>query len=106
MNTTTATIIINLTGTITLDTNTLQQLAAGLQTSSVQLPAATQPSPAAKADLVYTVPEAAKILKVGTKSIYRLIYRRHLRSTGAMRVKRITHAEIKRFLKATPGLYD
>lgn len=92
MNTTTATITINLTGTITLDTITLQQLGA-------------IPSLIAKADLVYTVPEAAKILKVGPKSIYRLIERRHLRSTGALHHKRITHAEIERFLKTTTGLY-
>ena len=58
------------------------------------------------AKLVFTVPEAAELLGVSEKSIYRLIERGLLRSAGGMRHKRITPAEIERYLKATTGMYQ
>jgi len=56
--------------------------------------------------VVYTVPEVAAILKVGEKSVYRLIERRQLKSCCALRHKRISKAELTRFIKATNGLYQ
>jgi len=56
--------------------------------------------------VVYTIPEVAAILKVGQKSVYRLIERRHLKSCCALRHKRISKAELTRFIKATNGLYQ
>jgi len=57
--------------------------------------------PALDAKLVYSVLETAKLLGISPGSVYRLLVRGQLRSTGALRVKRITHAEIERYLKAT-----
>jgi len=101
MNTSTpTTITINITGTITIDTNTLQQLIAG---TPIQAPTPQSPRPSFTPKLVYNAKEAAELLGVERKTIYRLIDRRLLRCVGAIRHKRITHAEIERFLKATTG---
>ena len=97
MNTTTTTLTINLTGQLNLDNQKLEQVIRLFQNQ----PATTTPQQPTK--LVYTVTEAAELLGVSDKSVYRLIERRLLRSTGGMRHKRITPAEIERYLKATTG---
>ena len=105
-NTTTATAItINITGQLTLDAQSLQQLISCLQIQAPTIAAPPSPPqfPAVEPKLVYTVPETAKILGISPGSVYRLLVRGQLRSSGGLRVKRITHAEIERFLKMTTG---
>jgi len=51
--------------------------------------------------LVYTIPEAAAVLNVSTKTIRRLIDRRFLTPCGALRKKLIPRPQIEAFLKAT-----
>ena len=51
--------------------------------------------------LAYTVEETAKILGISRKSVYRLLNRGLLRSSGSLRSKVIPKTEIERFLKAT-----
>jgi len=50
------------------------------------------------AQSTYTVEQAAEILQVNPATIYRLIARRHLRAVPGIRVKRILHSELNRFL--------
>jgi Helix-turn-helix domain len=64
-------------------------------------PAASSPQPPAK--LVYTVPEADELLWVSANTVHRLIERGLLGSAGGMRHKRITPAEIERYLRAKVG---
>ena len=112
MNTTTATLTINLTGQLTIDSKSLEQLFSGL---NIQIPS---PSPthsehaqktAPTIDqtkhqrLAYTTNETAEMLGLSPKTVYRLIERGLLKSVGALRHKRITRAEIDRILKTTPG---
>jgi excisionase family DNA binding protein len=49
---------------------------------------------------VFSIEETAQILKVSTKSVYRLIQRGLLKSLRAFRHHRITRDSIDRFLKA------
>lgn len=49
--------------------------------------------------VAYTVEEVAKLLKVATKSVYRLLDRGLLKSSSALCHKRIPRSEIERFLK-------
>jgi excisionase family DNA binding protein len=53
------------------------------------------------ASLVYTIEEAAAVLNVCTKTIRRLISRRHLTCCKVLRKKLIPREQIERFLKAT-----
>jgi excisionase family DNA binding protein len=105
MTTTTATLTINLTGTLTLDTNTLRQLVSELQIKSPdnQTPAV---APARQTKLVYNVTETAELLGVSNGTVYRLIARRMLKTCGALRKIIISHEEIERFIKATTGRYQ
>lgn len=47
--------------------------------------------------LTYTVPEAAKMLSVSEKTVYRLLQRGHLQAPAAVRHKLITTSSIKVF---------
>lgn len=76
----------------------------GNQAVQTPLPApaaqAVHPSPKLTA-VVYTIEEAAAVLNVCTKTIRRLIARRHLTCCKALRKKLIPREQIERFLKAT-----
>lgn len=48
--------------------------------------------------MVYTVEEAAEILKVSRKTIYRLVDRKQLHATKALRHLRITKKSLEQFL--------
>jgi excisionase family DNA binding protein len=50
-------------------------------------------------NVAYTVEEVAKLLKIPPKSVYRLLDRGLLKSSSALRHKRIPRSEIDRFLK-------
>jgi len=105
------TLNLTLTGQLTIDSTNLEQLFSGLK---IQMP-----SPASKSEssstakfptdqakqhrLAYTTNETAEMLGLSPKTVYRLIERGLLKSVGALRHKRITRAEIDRFLKTTPG---
>jgi len=89
MNTTTPpTITINITGQLTIDAQSLQQLLAGLQVQAPTIAAPPRPPrfSAMEPKLVYTVPETAKILGISPGSVYRLLVRGQLRSSGGLRV--------------------
>jgi excisionase family DNA binding protein len=45
----------------------------------------------------YTVPEAAMLLRVSTKTVYRLLHRGILKAPSAVRHKRITAASVESF---------
>jgi len=65
MNTTTATLTINLAGTITIDVSTLQQLLAGTQIQApAPAPAPQPPRPTVATKMVYSTNEAAELLGV------------------------------------------
>jgi excisionase family DNA binding protein len=51
--------------------------------------------------LVYTAEETAVLLKVSTKSVYRLVDRGLLKSSKALRHLRITHKSLEEFLVST-----
>ena len=51
--------------------------------------------------LAYTMRETAEVLGVHYQTVYRLLKRGLLRSSGALRHKRIAKAEIEWFLKET-----
>lgn len=53
--------------------------------------------------LVYTVEEAAAILKVTEKTIYRLVDRGLLKSSKALRHIRISHRSLVQFVAETSG---
>lgn len=48
---------------------------------------------------VFSVSEAALLLKISTVSVYRLIKRKRIRCLGSLRHKRIPHTELTRFLQ-------
>ena len=93
-------ITLNLNITITHQRTPAPQLETEPPDQSPTTGTSTNPDPAA---LVYTVDEVAALLKVTPKTVYRLIERGLLKSTGAVRHKRITPAEIERFLRVTMG---
>jgi excisionase family DNA binding protein len=101
---------LTLTGQITIDATNLEQLFSGLKiqmprSSLTQAESSITPKPpidqAKLHRLAYTVNETAEMLGLSTKTVYRLIERGLLKSVGALRHKRITRAEIDRFLKTT-----
>jgi len=51
--------------------------------------------------LFYTVPEVSEMLAVCEKSVYRLLARGLLKSSNALRHKRITKASIDEFISTT-----
>jgi excisionase family DNA binding protein len=53
--------------------------------------------------LVYTVEEAASILKVSNKTVYRLVDRNLLHASKALRHLRITKKSLEQFLATTSG---
>jgi excisionase family DNA binding protein len=95
----TITLNLTLTGQITLDPQTLEQFFPALPTSA---PAPTTAHPSL-AKLAYSVKETAQLLGVSNKSVYRLIQRGLLKSSLALRHKRIPRTEIERFLRETTG---
>lgn len=48
---------------------------------------------------VFSVSEAALLLKISTVSVYRLIKRKRIRCLGSLRHKRIPNSELTRFLQ-------
>jgi excisionase family DNA binding protein len=69
---------------------------------STPVPAAqsvqTSPKPS---PVFYTIPEAAAVLNVCTKTVRRLIARRYLTCCNVLRKKLIPRSQIEAFLKAT-----
>ena len=53
-------------------------------------------------DLLYSVPEVAKLLKVNKNTVYALIKKGYLKALKLGRLK-ITHAELMRFLEEFNG---
>jgi len=51
--------------------------------------------------LFYTVPEVSEMLVVSEKSVYRLLARGLLKSSNALRHKRISKASIEEFISTT-----
>ena len=94
------TVTINITGQLTIDPKNLEQLFSDLQIRNED-PTPPKPMQTALPRLAYTVEETARMLSVSEKTVYRLIERGLLKSSGALRHKRIAHTEIERFLKAT-----
>jgi excisionase family DNA binding protein len=106
------TITIQIIGQITLDPQNLTQFLKSVQ---IQTPTtATPPSPPQASipaltgskesiKLAYSVKETAQILGIANGTVYKLLRRRLLKSSSALRCKRIPKSEIERFLKATIG---
>ena len=108
------TLNLTLTGQITIDSKSLEQLFSGLniQTPSHSPTQSENPSRTAPTidqtkhhRLAYTANETAEMLGLSPKTVYRLIERGLLKSVGALRHKRITRTEIERFLKTTTGYW-
>lgn len=53
--------------------------------------------------LVFSVEEVAEILKVSPKTVYRLVDRKYLHATKALRHLRITKKSLDSFLSNTTG---
>jgi len=53
--------------------------------------------------LVYTADEAAAILKVSQKTVYRLVERKMLHAIKALRHLRISHASLEKFVANNDG---
>ena len=72
---------------------------------NLPIPSSPAPETGAKKSnqvpLVYTIPEAAAVLNVSTKTIRRLLDRGFLTSSSALRKKLIPRPQIEAFLKAT-----
>ena len=107
MNTTSPIVLnLNITGQLTIDPKELERLISGLQ---IQTPVPNQPSMSSIATtdkklltrLTYNTKETAELLGTSTKTVYRLIERGLLKSSSALRHKRIARTEIERFLKET-----
>jgi excisionase family DNA binding protein len=90
----------------TTDTITPEQTAVTTETCGQQLPTAgasvttDKPTPVAPR-LAYSVKEAAEILGVSEKTVRRLIDRRLLRVSRAIRHLLIPRRELERFLEET-----
>ena len=94
------TITIQITGQITLDP---QNLAQFLKCVQIQTPAAAPPQSMTDTQLAYSMKETAKLLGVSYITVHRLLRRGLLKSSSALRCKRIPRSEIERFLKTTMG---
>ena len=53
--------------------------------------------------IVYTAEEVAALLKISTKSVYRLLDRQLLHASKALRHKRISAKSLEFFIKETTG---
>ena len=94
----TITLNLTLTGQITIDSQTLEHF---FSTHPTQAPAQPPLPQTAQTKLAYSTKETAELLSVTDKTVYRLIERGLLKSSSALRHKRIPKAEIERFLKET-----
>ncbi len=100
MNDNTQTLTLRFAGEITLDSESLFKL---LRSEIPALPQLQSPKSTGNDPLrlAYSVQETADLLGISYKSVYRLIQRRLLKPSGAMRHKLISKTEIERFLKET-----
>jgi excisionase family DNA binding protein len=104
MNTTTQiTLNLTLTGQLAIDAKDLEQIFRGIQ---IQVPShhnrpPVEPVPKPPSKLAYNTKETAELLGTSTKTVYRLLERGLLKSSVALRHKRIPKTEIERFLKDT-----
>ena len=107
MNTTSPiTLNLNISGQLTIDPQNLERLISGLQIQTPvpnqsSVPATTTTDKKLPLRLAYSTNETAELLGTSTKTIYRLIERGLLKSSSALRHKRIARIEIERFLKET-----
>ena len=105
------TLTITINGQLSIGRAELEQLLRELRIFS---PAVMQPVPnnaghaigtqgagEGRPRLAYTMRETAEVLGVHYQTVYRLLKRGLLRSSGALRRKVISKAEIERFLKET-----
>jgi excisionase family DNA binding protein len=104
------TLTISITGNLTIARADLEQLLRGLPVASpapqAVAPPETRSIRPAEVErglprLAYTVEETAEALGVSKVSVYRLIERRLLKTSLALRRKLISRAEIERFLRET-----
>lgn len=68
-----------------------------INTSGGEDPLENSPLPTSQ-QLVYTADEAAQILKVNKKTVYRLVDRKLLHASNALRHLRITKKSLEQFL--------
>jgi len=96
------TITINITGLLTIDEKELGRILSGVQipTPAPQPRSGLSPSKS-PTRLAFSANEAAELLSVTCKTVYRLIANGKLKSTCAIRHKSIPRAEIERFLRET-----
>jgi hypothetical protein len=108
MNDNTDTLTIAIAGNLTVARNEFEQFMRRLvtaspspgteaQTRTIKLPGADGKAPR----LAYTVRETAEVLGVSPITVYRLMYRRLLKPSLALRTKLIAKSEIERFLRET-----
>jgi excisionase family DNA binding protein len=100
MNNKAQTMTLRVSGELTLD---CESLLALLRSESSEALPAQNPVPAQKGTtrLAYSVHETGELLGISYGSVYRLIRRGVLKSSGALRHKLIARSEIERFLKET-----
>ena len=98
-----STITFNITGQITIDAKDIEAFLRSLQTQAPTLnnQKTVEPVSNPMAKLAYTTKECAELLGTSPNTVYSLLSRGLLKSSGALRHKRITKAEIERFLKET-----
>jgi excisionase family DNA binding protein len=94
---------INFTGQITIDATQLDNLSQGPQVPEPEqpLPEPITPTVIWPAKLTYSTQEAADLLGITSKTVYRLVERGMLKAVSALRHKRIPRTEIERFLRET-----
>ena len=99
----TITININITGQLTIDAENIEQFLSSLQTPvpTEKNQKLVEPVSNPMARLAYTTKEVAELLGTSPNTVYSLLSRGLLKSSGALRHKRITRIEIERFLKET-----
>ena len=107
----THTLTITINGQLSIGRAELEQLMRqlGIVSPEVTPPVANRPASAigsqgageGRPRLAYTLRETAEVLGVHYQTVYRLLKRGLLRSSGALRCKIISKAEIERFLKET-----
>jgi hypothetical protein len=106
------TITIQITGQITIDPQNLAQFVKSVQIQTpapapmpvpapVSIPALTESKENTK--LAYSVKETAQILGIANVTVYKLLRQRLLKSSSALRCKRIPKSEIERFLMTKTG---
>jgi excisionase family DNA binding protein len=103
------TLTITINGQLSIGRAELEQLLRELTSAEANRLGAMNTGPLARCKaartgiprLAYNMRETAELLGVHYQTVYRLLKRGLLRSSGALRHKRIAKTEIERFLKET-----